>query len=342
MLGLQGLELTDEERDMLSHPLVGGVILFSRNYQSPEQVTSLTAEIHDVRQPRLLVAVDHEGGRIQRFREHFTPLPAVRRLGVMFDRDPGRAKQLAFTCGWLMAAELRAVGVDFSFTPVLDLDRGLSSVIGDRAFHHDGGAVTELAYAYMRGMQKAGMEAVGKHFPGHGSVAADSHLDLPVDERPYAEIAVKDLLPFKRMIRYGLAGMMPAHVVYTHVDERPAGFSPLWLRQILRQRLGFQGAIFSDDLDMVGAASVGPATERARTALAAGCDVVLACNDRAAALSILRGLPDPVDPAAHLRLARFHGRSQRSLAALRATKSWQQALHRLQSCDDSMLLDGDS
>ncbi len=342
MLGLQGLELTDEERDMLSHPLVGGVILFSRNYQSPEQVTSLTAGIHGIRQPRLLVAVDHEGGRIQRFREHFTPLPAGRRLGIIFDHDPGHAKQLAFTCGWLMAAELRAVGVDFSFAPVLDLDRGLSSVIGDRAFHHDVGAVTELAYAYMRGMQKAGMEAVGKHFPGHGSVAADSHLALPMDERPYAEIAVKDLLPFKRMIRYGLAGMMPAHVVYAHVDERPAGFSPLWLRQILRQRLGFQGAIFSDDLDMVGAASVGPAVERARTALAAGCDVVLACNDRAAALSILRGLRDPVDPAAHLRLARFHGRNPRSWAALRATKSWQQARRRLQSCDDSMLFDGDS
>lgn len=333
MLGLEGPELSPEERELLRHPLVGGVILFTRNYHSPEQAAALTAAIHDLRRPRLLVAVDHEGGRVQRFREGFTRLPAVRRLGEIYDRDRLRAKQLARVSGWLMAAELRAVGVDFSFAPVLDLDRGLCPVVGDRAFHADPEAVADLAHAYMSGMQKAGMEAVGKHFPGHGSVTVDSHLGAPQDERPFADIEALDLLAFERMIHYGLAGIMPAHVRYSQVDERPAGFSRHWLHDVLRRRLGFQGAVFSDDLDMAGARAHGGPADCARAALAAGCDMVLACNDRPAALAILQSLRDPHDPVAHLRLARFHGRGRTDLAALRRGEPWRRAVRLVSDYD---------
>lgn len=335
MLGLSGLELTSEEREILRHPLVGGVILFTRNYHSPGQLTALINAIHARRQPRLLVAVDQEGGRVQRFRQGFTRLPAVRRLGELFDENPGRAKQCARATGWLMAIELRVIGVDFSFAPVLDLDRGMNQVIADRAFHHDPQAVAELAHAYMSGMHRAGMQAVGKHFPGHGGVAADSHLELPMDKRPYADIAAEDLAPFERLIHYGLAGIMPAHIVYPRIDLQPAGFSQFWLKVILRRQLGFQGAIFSDDLDMAGASVAGAPAERACAALAAGCDMVLACNDRRAVLDILNGLRDPVDPAAHLRLARLHGRDCPTLEELRTSQSWRRAVRLVQNYDDS-------
>lgn len=326
MLGLEGLELTAEEKDILRHPLVGGIILFTRNYRTLEQLTALVKSIHALRQPRLLVAVDQEGGRVQRLREGFTRLPAVRRLGEIYDGDCQRARQLARITGWLMATELRAVGVDFSFAPVLDLDRGVSGIIGDRAFHYAPEAVTDLAHAYASGMQQAGMAAVGKHFPGHGSVTADSHLELPVDERPYADIATADLLVFERMIHHGLTGIMPAHVVYSQVDPQPAGFSSLWLKDILRHRLGFQGVIFSDDLDMAAAATLGRPVERAGAALAAGCDMVLACNDRQAALDILDNLKDPADPAAPLRLAHLHGRDSLRIKQMQASASWQRAV----------------
>ena len=341
MLGLEGVALTAEERELLRHPQVGGVILFARNYQAPEQVTALTDAIHALRQPRLLIAVDHEGGRVQRFREGFTRLPAVRRLGEIFDQNPQRAKQLARITGWLMAAELRAVGVDFSFAPVLDLDHGVSGIIGDRAFHHDPEAVADLAYAYRSGMQKAGMEAVGKHFPGHGGIAADSHLELPVDPRSYDELAVADLLAFERMIHYGLAALMPAHVLYPRVDDQPAGFSARWLKDILRRHLEFQGAIFSDDLDMAGAGLAGTPPERARAALAAGCDMVLACNDRAAAVAILQGLNEAPDPVSQLRLIRLHGRGRSHLERLRRNPVWRQAVHRVQDYDAFPLLEMD-
>lgn len=340
MLGLTGLELTVEEREILRHPLVGGVILFTRNYHSPAQLIALTTAIHTLRQPRLLIAVDHEGGRVQRFRPGFTRLPAVRRLGEIHDNDPGRARQLAQVTGWLMATELRVMGVDFSFAPVLDLDRGCSRVIGDRAFHYNPQIVAELAHAYMGGMNQAGMEAVGKHFPGHGSVMADSHLELPIDERSYADIAMEDLLPFERMIHYGLAGIMPAHVVYTQIDRQPAGFSGRWLKEILRGQLGFQGAIFSDDLDMAGAMVAGSPVERARTALAAGCDMVLACTDRRAALDILNNLKDPVNPAAHLRLARLHGRDHLTFEQMQASPTWQRAVHQVRGYDEPLSPDG--
>jgi beta-N-acetylhexosaminidase len=340
MLGLENPALSAEERELLQHPLVGGVILFSRNYHSPDQLGALLDSIHAVRQPRLLVAVDHEGGRVQRFRDGFTRLPAVRRLGDCYDSDPKRAKQLARTTGWLMAAELRAVGVDFSFAPVLDLDYGISTVIGDRAFHSDPRAVSELAQAYLHGMHKAGMEAVGKHFPGHGNVAADSHHELPIDQRAYADLAAADLVPFARLVEYGLAGIMPAHVVYTAVDDQPAGFSNRWLQDILRQQLGFQGVIFSDDLDMAGAGVAGTPPERAQAALAAGCDMVLACNDRAAAIAILDGLHYSPDPATHLRLIRFHGHS--GDIPIDDPTLRQKAAHLVQNYDAFPLLDMDT
>lgn len=341
MLGLEGATLSAEERELLRHPQVGGVILFARNYQSPEQVRALADAIHALRQPRLLIAVDHEGGRVQRFREGFTRLPAVRRLGELFDQHPQRARQLARITGWLMAAELRAVGVDFSFAPVLDLDHGVSGIIGDRAFHHDPEVVADLAHAYRSGMQKAGMEAVGKHFPGHGGIAADSHLELPVDPRSYDQLAGADLLAFERMIHYGLAALMPAHVLYPQVDDQPAGFSARWLKDILRQRLEFQGAIFSDDLDMAGAGVAGSPVERARAALAAGCDMVLACNDRAAAVAILQGLHEAPDPVSQFRLIRLHGRGRSTLERLQRNPLWRQALRLVQDYDAFPLLEMD-
>ena len=278
MLGLEGLTLSLEERELLRHPLTGGVILFSRNYHSPEQLTALTAAIRAQR-AELLIAVDHEGGRVQRFRDGFSALPPVRTWGEVYDHDQTLGLDLARTHGWLLAAELKAVGIDFSFTPVLDVDSGISQVIGDRAFHTDPDAVTALALALYRGLADAGMAAVGKHYPGHGSVAADSHTELPRDDRPLAAIENRDLRPFVALIRANIEAIMPSLVVYTHVDGRPACFSAAWLQGTLRQRLGFTGAVLSDDLGMAGAAYAGGALARAEAALAAGCDMVLACNE---------------------------------------------------------------
>jgi len=271
MLDLNGVDITPEEREILSHPLVGGVILFSRNFASVAQLEALVESLHEIRSPRLLIAVDHEGGRVQRFRDGFTALPAAAHFGQVYDQNPQLGHHLAEVAGWLMAVELRAVGIDFSFAPVLDVDHGVSAVIGDRAFHQDPAVVTELARAYIKGMHEAGMAATGKHFPGHGGVEADSHTAIPVDERDYNDIYAHDILPFKRLVQHGLAAVMPAHVIYPKVDKLPAGFSSYWLKEILRQRLGFQGVIFSDDLDMQGASVIGDSyTERARVALAAG------------------------------------------------------------------------
>jgi beta-N-acetylhexosaminidase len=290
MLDVAGLELSAAEGDLLRHPLVGGVILFSRNYRSPPQLCQLTAAIRALRQPELLIAVDHEGGRVQRFREGFSRIPAMRRLGEAWDRDPVGACEAAGDIAYVLASELLACGVDFSFTPVLDVDFGASGVIGDRAFHSDPAAIAQLSAALIAGLHAAGMASVGKHFPGHGYVRADSHLAVPVDERSYAEIEAADLVPYRALIRHGLSAVMPAHVIYPKVDAHPAGFSRKWLQQILRGELGFDGLIFSDDLSMEGASVAGGVVERGAAALAAGCDMVLLCNAPGSVRELLAGL----------------------------------------------------
>ncbi len=308
MLDVEGLELNADDIRRLQHPLVGGVILFARNYQSPTQLKALTTAIHEVRQPPLLIAVDHEGGRVQRFKEGFTRIPAMRELGKIWDKNHKRAKELAEQAGWVLAAELRAYGVDFSFTPVLDIDFGNSAVIGDRAFHRNTEAIAAIAQALMSGLKRGGMAAVGKHFPGHGFVAADSHTEIPVDTRTFAQIEADDLEPFRRMVDAGMHAVMPAHVIYPKVDEKPAGFSKIWLHQVLRRHLGFNGVIFSDDLAMEGAVVAGNVTERATAAFDAGCDMVLVCNRPDMADELLESLDLKISAVAMARLARMHGR----------------------------------
>ncbi|HHI93626.1 MAG TPA: beta-N-acetylhexosaminidase [Gammaproteobacteria bacterium] len=326
MLDLAGLEISAEEHEILLHPLVGGVILFTRNYESPGQLQQLVADIHRLRDPHLLVAVDHEGGRVQRFRHGFTELPPARVFGKIFNDDKKHAKYLAETCGWLMAAELRAVGIDFSFSPVLDLDFGVSTVIGDRAFHRNPEAVGELAISWMLGMRRAGMVATGKHFPGHGAVVPDSHIDMPVDERSFEDIYAEDVKPFGRLVRGGLGGIMPAHVIYAAVDAKPACFSSYWLKVVLRERLGFQGVIFSDDLTMRGAHVMGDIVERGQAARAAGCDMLLVCNHPDEATKLLDNLDENDDPVAHVRLARLHERHNIDRAFLLQDPAWQKAV----------------
>lgn len=339
MLDVAGCALDAEDRELLQHPAVGGVILFTRNYASPEQVEALVRDIHDLREPHLLVAVDQEGGRVQRFRDGFTPLPAIAKLGQIHDTDPARARQLARTSGWLMAVELRAVGIDLSFAPVLDLDYGVSSVIGNRALHRRPEIVSELAMAYQAGMQDAGMAATGKHFPGHGAVAADSHTDMPVDERRFEDIEQWDMEPFRRMFEAGLAAVMMAHVVYPSVDRQPAGFSTTWIRDILRQRMQFGGLVFSDDLSMEGAACAGDYPSRAYAALEAGCDMVLVCNQRHEAARVADALVDYHDPVALTRIARMHGRHPVTRAQLQTDPRWTQAVAAVRGYDETPELD---
>jgi len=289
VLDVAGLVLDDDDRRRLAHPLTGGVILFARNWRDRLQLVELVAEAKAIR-PDLLVCVDHEGGRVQRFRsDGFTPLPPMRALGEIWMDDGGggrgagamRALEAARSLGHVLGAELRACGVDLSFTPVLDLDHGGSTVIGDRSFHRDPRVVAVLAQSLMHGLLQAGMKNCGKHFPGHGFVRADSHVDIPLDDRPLARILADDARPYE-WLAGTLASVMPAHVIYAKVDERPAGFSERWLREILRKQLGFDGAVFSDDLSMAGARRVGGVdvtyAEAAALALAAGCDLVLLCN----------------------------------------------------------------
>jgi beta-N-acetylhexosaminidase len=283
--------------------------------------------------------VDHEGGRVQRFREGFTRLPPCSVLRELYDADPRIARRYALAFGWLLAAELRAVGVDLSFAPVLDLDKGLTAVVGNRAFHREPQAVAALAYAYMRGMQRAGMAPVGKHFPGHGSVDVDSHYAVPVDERDFDQIENSDLIPFRELIRRGLPALMPAHVIYPVIDEKPAGFSPIWLKEILRGRYGFNGAIFSDDTSMAGAVVGGSPPERVKLALNAGCDMVLVCNKPEAAIKVIESLDGYRDLLAQERLARMRARPAPAPSTLRQNPLWQAASAKVRELCESVSLE---
>ncbi len=306
VVDIAGTELTGDERTLLCHPEVGGMILFSRNFESRSQLRALTASVRALRKPGLLITVDHEGGRVQRFREGYTQLPAMHALGDAYAKDGASGLELARAEGFLLAAELLEDGVDLSFTPVLDLDFGRSAVIGNRAFSGDPGIVAAVAGALIKGLAEAGMASVGKHFPGHGWAEADSHVAIPVDERKRADMESLDLAPYRALIPKGLAAVMPAHVIYPQVDDRPAGFSHVWLKQILRERLGFDGLIFSDDLTMEGASVVGGVIDRARAALEAGCDMVLVCNHPDLARELVEGhRAGPVDP---VRMDRLRGR----------------------------------
>jgi beta-N-acetylhexosaminidase len=323
MVDLAGVAIEPAERELLRHHQVGSVILFTRNYENPAQLARLTAEIHAIRTPPLLVAVDQEGGRVQRFREGFTRLPPPREIGRRYAASRGEGLALARQLGWLMAAELRASGVDMSFAPCVDLDYGVSQVIGDRAMHADASAVAELAVAYMLGMREAGMAATAKHFPGHGAVAADSHVALPVDRRAWPDIEA-DMQPYRRLMANGLPAVMVAHVVFPEVDDKPASLSRRWVNGVLRGDLGFQGAVFADDLSMKGAAAFGDIAARGALALAAGCDVLPVCNDHAAAAALVESLREVPDPASRMRLVRLHGRDPAS-TALAADPRWQAA-----------------
>ncbi len=300
MIDIAGLELTELDRQRLTHPLVGGLILFSRNYQSPDQLSRLTAEVHALRSPPLLIAIDHEGGRVQRCRDGFTRLPPMRALGEWWESDPHMAIQAAHDIGVVLAAELRACGVDFSFTPVLDLDWGRSAVVGSRAFHTKPEVVAQLAGALIDGLRGAGMGACGKHFPGHGWAEADSHVAIPVDERSLQALQA-DIEPYRHL---KLDAVMPAHVIYPSVDDKSSGFSKYW-HDYLRNNIKFDGVVFSDDLSMEGASVAGDVVARAQAAWTAGCDVLLVCNAPDAVGELLARWNPPADIRRTSRLAKL-------------------------------------
>lgn len=288
VLDLKGTSVADDEHALLQHPSTAGVILFTRNFESKAQLTALCAEIKSIN-PALFISVDHEGGRVQRFRDEFTRIPSMGTIGRLYHDHQRYAMRIAELAGFVMAAELRQCGVDLSYAPVLDLDLGLNEVIGDRAFSNRPDVVADLAVCLLNGIEHAGMVGVGKHFPGHGHVNCDSHHELPKDGRAYEEIMNADVFPFRLLIEAGLQGIMPAHVIYELVDaERPAGFSKRWLQQELRGELNFNGIIFSDDLSMQGAVKAEPTPGgRALAAIQAGCNLLLVCNDQLAAQSVL-------------------------------------------------------
>ncbi|MCP4038421.1 MAG: beta-N-acetylhexosaminidase [bacterium] len=325
MLDIEGFALSPADRDILREPAVGGIILFTRNFESIEQVTDLVTEIRALRSPPLLIAVDHEGGRVQRFKDGFTVMPPMRHIGREFDRNRETGLKIARQAGWLIASELRASGIDLCFAPCVDLDWGSSEIIGDRSFHRRPDAVSELAEAFARGLGSAGMAAVAKHFPGHGAVVADSHLRLPVDRRKYGLI-LDDMRPYESMMSTGVvAGVMLAHIVYQEIDAMPAGFSEYWIERELRSRLGFGGAVFCDDLSMKATSTYGSMAERARLSLEAGCDMILVCNDRDAAHQAVDALADYSNPLSLVRLARLHGTGQMPRESLLESDQWQKA-----------------
>lgn len=316
MIDIEDLTLSLIDKEKINHPNTGAVILFSRNYASPEQVIHLINDIRNARNGDILIAVDQEGGRVQRFQTGFTRLPPA----STFSQSPN----LAESAGWLMASELLAIGIDFSFAPVLDIDCGISEIIGNRSFSQDYALATQLASNFRKGMVSAGMAATGKHFPGHGAVALDSHLTLPFDNRDFEAIQEKDIQPFKQLIAEGLEAIMPAHVVYPQVDSLPAGFSKQWIQKILREELNFNGTVFSDDLSMEGAAAIGDFPYRAKLALEAGCDMVLVCNNSTAASEVLESIPISSNEIREKRLQTMRGRPCLSRSQLMENDKWQQ------------------
>ena len=331
MLDIDGTSLSPADRDLLREPAVGGVILFTRNFASADQIADLVADIRALRSPAPLIAVDHEGGRVQRFREGFTAIPPMRRIGREYDRDAESGLTAARDAGWIIGSELRAVGIDLCFAPCLDLDWGVSEIIGNRSFHSKTDVVAELAGEFSCGLRSAGMAAVGKHFPGHGAVLVDSHLTLPVDRREYGHV-LDDMRPYERLIGNGaLAGVMLAHIVYEQMDNLPAGFSRFWIQRELRSRLGFGGAVFCDDLSMKATRDYGSMAQRAQLALDAGCDMVLVCNDRDAAHEAVDALTDYSNPLSLVRMARMHGTGHPMRETLLASDEWRSINERFAS-----------
>lgn len=291
VIDLQGIELTTEERELLQHPLVGGVILFSRNYSDVPTLQALCRSIRACRDKPILIMVDQEGGRVQRFRDFFYPLPSLGWIGEWYDRDPKIALELAKTHAWIMATEVITAGIDLSLAPVIDVAKGHSNVIGNRAFHRDTKVLAWLAKAYCEGMQEAGMMSVLKHFPGHGHVSADSHTEIPVDNRDLASIETEDLAPFRDLIQAGAHAIMAAHIIFPAVDNLPVSLSRIWLQDVLRNKLKFNGVILSDDLNMQGASTITDCADRVKAAREAGCDIALLCNNREAVIRTLDKLP---------------------------------------------------
>lgn len=315
MLDISGTTLSQYDKEKIAHPNTGAIILFTRNYTEPKQLIKLCQQIKASRNGPILIAVDQEGGRVQRFKNHFTRLPPV----AAYAENP----LLTENAGWLMAIELLVLGVDFSFAPVLDVDYGISQIIGNRSFSQDPEQICQLADCFKQGMRSAGMAATGKHFPGHGAVALDSHLALPVDKRDFDSIYNKDILPFKRLIHAELEGIMLAHVVYPAIDELPAGFSAIWINEILRTQLGFNGAVFSDDLSMAGATCVGDFTQRTRLAYEAGCDMMLICNNESAAEQVLESIQIKPDAIREQRLLAMLGKTELTAQTLKNSSRWQ-------------------
>jgi beta-N-acetylhexosaminidase len=330
MISLRGTTLGADEREWLAAPAVGGVILFSRNFTGLEQLRALVGEIRAIRSPELLIAVDQEGGRVQRFRDPFTALPAARALGHLYDENATEAEQAARALGWLIAAELRACNIDLGFAPVVDLDLGLSAVIGDRALHSQAEVVSRLALAFSGGAHEAGMAITAKHFPTHAGAISDSHSEIAVDQREYAEL-FEDLLPYRRLIEAGLPGIMVAHVIFPKLDPLPASLSRWWITDQLRGDLRFHGAVISDDVSMAGAAGIGGFAARVERALDAGCDLVLVCNAPGEIPGLLEAFDHYANPASQLRLVRLRGRPGMEWDELHDSGAWRQARHSIAS-----------
>tara|TARA_B100000700_G_C14982452_1_gene827103 strand:- start:250 stop:1290 length:1041 start_codon:yes stop_codon:yes gene_type:complete len=325
MTDISGSELTSADRDLLLEENVGGVILFSRNYESPQQISKLVQEIRNLKSPPLLVAVDHEGGRVQRFRNGFTDIPAMRKIGRLYEINANVALKVSETVGWIIGAELRSVGIDLSFAPCVDLDWGVSSVIGDRSFHKNKYAVENLAYHFSKGMRESGMSPVAKHFPGHGAVAIDSHEDLPVDRREFSKL-LDDIYPYESLIRKNIVpAVMMAHIIYKEADNLPASISEYWMQNHLRNQLNFNGVIFSDDLSMHALRDYGNTVTRAEKALRSGCDMILICNDRDNTKKVIQAKKNHRNYNSMIRIARVSGKKTYSLGELQNDQKWRSA-----------------